>query len=38
MLKCGGVILLIRPQVLKFAITILRTATKIKKKETIKIF
>jgi hypothetical protein len=38
MLKYDDVILLIRPQVWKFAITILRNATKIKKKETIKIF
>jgi len=38
MLKYDDVILLIRPQVWKFAITILRTATKIKTKETIKIF
>lgn len=38
MLKYGDVILLIRPQVWKFAITILHTAAKIKKKETIKIF
>ena len=38
MLKYGDVILLIRPQVWKVAIAILHTVTKIKKKETIKIF
>jgi len=38
MLKYGDVILLIRPQVWNVAITILRTAIKIKKKEIIKIF